>query len=241
MSKVDVAVTIAPKEEITDQLKKDLIREQKSIDIIELRIDQRESFEIADLERLFKTLKDLQLDVQVLVTYRTSVQGGKGQKNGNTYYEFLQDLIQIQGYDMVDIEWDEAQTEILLQLIVQAQSAGLKVVLSQHDFDKTPNLEVLKFLYFKMNKLGADIVKLAVMPNEKQDVLNLLEALATASESIEAKPVGISMSHLGLISRTAQGVFGGIISYGCLGTPQAPGQIHVGQLKELLNIYEINK
>ena len=116
MSKVDVAVTIAPKEEITDQLKKDLIREQKSIDIIELRIDQRESFEIADLERLFKTLKDLQLDVQVLVTYRTSVQGGKGQKNGNTYYEFLQDIIQIQGYDMVDIEWDEAQTEILLQL-----------------------------------------------------------------------------------------------------------------------------
>lgn len=241
MSEVDIAVTIAPKEEITEQLKKDLVKEQSSIDIIELRIDQRESFEIADLENLFKTLKDLQLDAEILVTYRTTVQGGKGQKNGNAYYEFLQDLIQIQGYDMVDIEWDEAQTEILLQLVAQAQSAGLKVVLSQHDFEKTPNLEALKFLYFKMNKIGADILKIAVMPNEKQDVLNLLEALATASESIEAKTVGISMSQLGLVSRTAQGVFGGIISYGCLGVPQAPGQIPVNQLKELLNIYKTNK
>ncbi|PTK52891.1 3-dehydroquinate dehydratase, partial [Staphylococcus nepalensis] len=52
---------------------------------------------------------------------------------------------------------------------------------------------------------------------------------------------GISMSHLGLVSRTAQGVFGGSISYGCLGEPQAPGQIHVTKLKEILTLYESNK
>ena len=39
------------------------------------------------------------------------------------------------------------------------------------------------------------------------------------------------MSDIGLVSRTAQGVFGGTVSYGCLNEPQAPGQIHVEELK----------
>lgn len=241
MSKVDVAVTIAPYEGIDEQLKSYLIREKENIDIIELRIDQRESLDFKELEKLLKDLKNIDIKARVLVTYRTAVQGGKGSKNGKDYYEFLQDLIQIEGYNMIDIEWEETQTETLLQLIAQAQAAGLEVVLSQHDFEQTPNLEALKFTYFKMNKLGADILKIAVMPKERQDVLNLLEALATSAESVQSKSVGIAMSHLGLVSRTAQGVFGGAISYGCLGEPQAPGQIHVRKLKELLNLYEINK
>ena len=38
---------------------------------------------------------------------------------------------------MIDIEWEETQSETLLQLIAQAQAAGLEVVLSQHDFEQT--------------------------------------------------------------------------------------------------------
>ena len=62
----------------------------------------------------------------------------------------------------------------------------------------------------------------------------LLEAVAYTSEAISQQVIGISMSHLGLVSRTAQGVFGGTVSYGCLGEPQAPGQIHVKELKTII-------
>lgn len=241
MTKVEIAATIAPKDILTQDLKDQLQQDKTAIDIIELRIDQRSSFEFSELESLFIELQQLECDARILVTYRTATQGGKGDKSGEMYYEFIQDLLQIQGYDMLDIEWDEANKETILQLVVQAQDVGLEVVLSQHDFDKTPPLENLKFTYFKMSQLGADYLKLAVMPKDAQDVLNLLDALYASSGSVNAKTVGIAMSELGLVSRTAQGVFGGTISYGCLGTPQAPGQIHVKKLKELLSLYEVNK
>ena len=89
-----------------------------------------------------------------------------------------------------------------------------------------------------MQKLNPEYVKIAVMPKEKRDVATLLEAVAYTSEAISQQVIGISMSHLGLVSRTAQGVFGGTVSYGCLGEPQAPGQIHVKELKKQLLFYE---
>ena len=46
------------------------------------------------------------------------------------------------------------------------------------------------------------------MPKENQDVATLLEAVAYTSEAISQQVIGISMSRLGLVSRTAQGVFG---------------------------------
>ena len=54
---------------------------------------------------------------------------------------------------------------------------------------------------------------------------------------MDCKVVGISMSKLGLISRTAQGVFGGALTYGCIGEPQAPGQIDVTDLKAQVTLY----
>jgi len=46
------------------------------------------------------------------------------------------------------------------------------------------------------------------------------------------------MSSLGKVSRIAQGVFGGTLSYGCIEEPQAPGQIHVSKLKSMVSFYE---
>lgn len=76
------------------------------------------------------------------------------------------------------------------------------------------------------------------MPNNKEDVLHLLEAMSVTSDNTPYKVIGISMSHLGLVSRVAQRGVWGSISYGCLGEPQAPGQIHVKALKQQLEFYQ---
>lgn len=241
MTKVEIAATIAPETDITQKLHTELVESQAAIDIIELRIDQRQTVEITEIETLVTALRKSIPEAKLLITYRTASQGGKGNKAQEFYYALLQDLMQVQGYDMIDIEWEEENKERITELVAEAQAVGLEVVLSQHDFEETPAIEKLKFTYFKMSKTDADYLKLAVMPKEPEDVTYLLDALYVSSQSVKMKVVGISMSHLGLVSRTAQGVFGGSISYGCLGEPQAPGQIHVTKLKELLTLYESNK
>ncbi|MHD0398317.1 type I 3-dehydroquinate dehydratase [Staphylococcus simulans] len=241
MTQVEIAVTIAPEANITQRLHAELIEAEAAIDMIELRIDQRQTTDFTEIEALLTTLRHTLPEVKLLITYRTTSQGGKGNKTQEDYYALLQDLMQIQGYDMIDIEWEEENKDKVTELVATAQAAGLEVVLSQHDFEATPAIEKLKFTYFKMSKTEADYLKLAVMPKDPEDVTYLLDALFVSSQSVKMKVVGISMSHLGLVSRTAQGVFGGSISYGCLGEPQAPGQIHVNKLKELLTLYESNK
>ena len=123
-------------------------------------------------------------------------------------------------------------------LVQRAQQKGLEVVLSHHNFQETPALDELKFIYFKMQKLNPEYLKLAVMPKCQEDVLHLLEAMSLTAKHTTCRIVGISMSSLGKVSRIAQGVFGGTLSYGCIEEPQAPGQIHVSKLKSMVSFYE---
>lgn len=239
MTQVDVAVTISPEETITQLCLDELIKYKDYIDIVELRIDQWENFVIKNVDTVIQQLRGLNLDFKILVTYRTSKQGGKGNVEETTYIDILKLLIEYAQFELLDIEWSGAiNTDQYAQLITDAQEKNLNVVLSHHNFEETPSLEEIKFIYFKMQKLAPQYLKLAVMPNNKEDVLHLLEAMSVTSDNTPYKVIGISMSHLGLVSRVAQGVFGGSISYGCLGEPQAPGQIHVKALKQQLEFYQ---
>lgn len=239
MMQVDVAVTISPEETITQLCLDELIKYKDYIDIVELRIDQWENFVIKNVDTVIQQLRGLNLDFKILVTYRTSNQGGKGNVEETTYIDILKLLIEYAQFELLDIEWSGAiNTDQYAQLITDAQEKNLNVVLSHHNFEETPSLEEIKFIYYKMQKLAPQYLKLAVMPNNKEDVLHLLEAMSVTSDNTPYKVIGISMSHLGLVSRVAQGVFGGSISYGCLGEPQAPGQIHVKALKQQLEFYQ---
>lgn len=239
MTQVDVAVTISPEETITQLCLDELIKYKDYIDIVELRIDQWENFVIKNVDTVIQQLRGLNLDFKILVTYRTSNQGGKGNVEETTYIDILKLLIEYAQFELLDIEWSGAiNTDQYAQLITDVQEKNLNVVLSHHNFEETPSLEEIKFIYYKMQKLAPQYLKLAVMPNNKEDVLHLLEAMSVTSDNTPYKVIGISMSHLGLVSRVAQGVFGGSISYGCLGEPQAPGQIHVKALKQQLEFYQ---
>lgn len=240
MTQVDVAVTISPEETITQICLDEIIKNKDYIDIVELRIDQWAHFTIQNVDAVIQQLRGLNLDFKILVTYRTYNQGGKGNIEETEYVNILKLLIEYAQFELLDIEWSGAiDIEQYAQIISDAQEKNLHVVLSHHNFQETPTLEEIKFIYFKMQKLAPQYLKLAVMPNNKEDVLHLLEAMSVTSDNTPYKVIGISMSHLGLVSRVAQGVFGGSITYGCLGEPQAPGQIHVKALKQQLEFYQL--
>ena len=92
-----------------------------------------------------------------------------------------------------------------------------------------------------MQQSGADILKIALMPQSKQDVLTVLAATLEMSEQHTDRPlITMSMAGTGVISRLAGEVFGSAITFGAASKTSAPGQIGVRQLADVLDIIHNN-
>ena len=114
---------------------------------------------------------------------------------------------------------------------------GLGVIVSSHDFEKTPPKEELVSRMEKMQRLGADIAKVAVMPRSGEDVLTLLSATLEMHEHHARVPlITMSMSSAGVLSRLSGEVFGSALTFGAASQVSAPGQIGVRDLKTVLDI-----
>jgi hypothetical protein len=112
--------------------------------------------------------------------------------------------------------------------------ARVPLLLSMHDFERTPAPESLLAAFAHMAALGADIVKLAVMPRSEADVMALLEATSHADRSLAIPVVGISMGELGTPSRVIGHRFGSRITW-CSGLEaSAPGQLPLELLRRLV-------
>ena len=138
--------------------------------------------------------------------------------------------------DMVDIEvyfMDEKNTKD----IVKSLKKNVVVVGSYHDFDKTPDKDDIVGRLRKMQELDADIPKIAVMPQNKKDVLTLLAATEEmVSEYADRPIITMSMAGTGLISRLCGEVFGSALTFGAVGKASAPGQMNAADLNTVLNL-----
>lgn len=108
---------------------------------------------------------------------------------------------------------------------------------SNHDFFATPEKDAIVSRLRKMQEMGADIPKIAVMPKSTADVLTLLAATAEMHETYADRPIiTMSMSAKGVISRLSCEAFGSAMTFGAVGQVSAPGQIPVEQLRQVLDI-----
>ena len=122
-------------------------------------------------------------------------------------------------------------------MIDAAHGAGVKVIMSNHDFHKTPAQEDIIYRLRRMQDLGADLPKIAVMPQTPQDVLTLLSATLTMKEKYATRPIiTMSMAKMGGISRVTGRLFGSAMTFGTVGQASAPGQIAIKELRELMDI-----
>ena len=127
--------------------------------------------------------------------------------------------------------------EIVKKIIEGAHAAGVKVVASNHDFFKTPDKDDIVGRLRKMQDLGADIPKIAVMPQNKKDVLTLLAATEEMANEYADRPIiTMSMAGTGVISRLAGEVFGSALTFGAAAKASAPGQMGVQDLKQVLTL-----
>jgi 3-dehydroquinate dehydratase-1 len=225
---------------IVAKTKEEAIEEAKSFsdikaDLVELRIDWYD--EVNDIEKVKDLLKDLQVilkDLPLLFTFRTAEEGGEKKITIEDYITLNKEAAKSGFVDLIDVEVFKGD-EVVKDIIETAHQAGVKVVASNHDFDKTPAKDDIVYRLRKMQDLGADIPKIAVMPKSKFDVLELLEATLIMKEKYADRPIiTMSMSGEGVISRLAGEVFGSCLTFGAAKKASAPGQIGVNELSNVL-------
>lgn len=168
----------------------------------------------------------------VLCTMRTKDEGGQAQLSPEEYEQRLTRLIQAGDFAMIDIELACGE-ERVSRLAHLAKEKGMGVVVSKHDFEKTPPAKEISDTLVRMKNLGADLPKYAVMPHSPEDVLELLAA--TWDANCQVGPViTMSMGELGKVSRVAGGLFGSCLTFGAGQNASAPGQIDAENLRAIL-------
>lgn len=118
---------------------------------------------------------------------------------------------------------------------VKSLSAKTKIILSFHDFNKTPPTAMLKKIVKKMQSKKADIIKLATYAVTFSDSLKMLALLEELNRK-NIKAICLCMGKQGRLTRTAGHLFGNYLMYAPIRTSDktADGQIEAGELKNIL-------
>ena len=205
-------------------------------DCVEWRVDHFDDARTPGaVARCLAKLRVALKDKLLLVTIRTKAEGGQAALSPAEYRQFLELVLDTDCADLLDIEFFTAGADLPL-LVEQAHTAGVPVVCSSHDFAKTPPRAELVERMVQMQQAGADLPKLAVMPQSRIDVLELLAATAEMAEHHPETPViTMSMGALGAVSRLDGEAFGSAMTFANPGQASAPGQVSLNIVNEVLD------
>lgn len=204
-------------------------------DLIEWRVDHllaggADPAAVVDAGRELVAVLD---GLPLLVTLRTAAEGGEHALTDQEYFACYQELLAASVGDLVDVE---IMRDVAAETIAAAHAASIPVVASNHDFDATPPRQELVRRLLLMAERGADVVKIAVMPQGPGDVLALLEATWEVRQEVAQPVITMSMAAAGVLSRVGGGVFGSAATFATVGAASAPGQVDVTTLRTVLNV-----
>lgn len=212
-------------------------------DLLEIRLDL---LGIRDLETAAETIRKVKSETElpVILTNRPITEGGKWEGKEDDRIKLLTNLISTNlislkdGPDAVDIELS-AGREARDQVIKAAKARGKTVIVSSHDFSKTPAFQEMKTILEEAFLVGADIAKLAVMPQSRRDVLDLLRVALETREAGNAVCT-IAMGSLGKHTRVIAPFYGSVLTYAAVDSEvsAAPGQFQVDEIKKILELLE---
>ena len=134
------------------------------------------------------------------------------------------------GTEYVDFDL-ESDMDFMKELIPTARSKGCDVILSYHDYQKTPQADELDQIVNNAVEAGADVVKVACQVNKSDDLVNLFQLYRH-----KFRKVVLGMGEKGLITRVAATLLGAEFTFASPGEGQetAPGQISKERLESIL-------
>lgn len=169
--------------------------------------------------------------IPILFTRRSMREGGEKIEVDDEYIAELYDAVCTSGLvDMVDVEM-ESEPAFLREVQTMAGQAGVKTVLSFHNFHATPSVKDLVERFERAYTLGADVAKIAVMPQTPADVLALMTATQQAAYELPMPVVSMAMGPLGSVTRAAGWVFGSAMTFAVGQSSSAPGQMPIEDVR----------
>lgn len=204
-------------------------------EVLEWRIDWFAKANQWDkVEQVLHRLQEICADVILLCTFRSKPQGGEREISQEAYVELLKKIAESRMADLLDVESPRVSEPS--SVIRMLHDMGQHVIASSHYFSHTPDTITMQQELIEMQQAGADIAKLAVMPNNPLDVLKLLEATAQIKEDNPDYPlVTMAMGGLGVISRISGQVFGSCMTFASVGKASAPGQLPLEDVAGILD------
>lgn len=168
---------------------------------------------------------------EIIFTLRTSQEGGHITLSDQEYVDLIKEINAIYNPDYIDFEYFSHKA------VFHEMLDFPNLVLSYHNFDETP--ENLMEAFSEMTKLAPRVVKIAVMPQSEQDVLDLMNyTRGFKTLNPEQEFATMSMGKLGRLSRLAGDVVGSSWTFVSLDQANAPGQVSLADMKRILHVLE---
>ena len=168
---------------------------------------------------------------ELVFTLRTRSEGGQIELSSEEYVQIIKEVAQLYQPDYIDFEYFSYKD------VFEKMLEFPNLVLSYHNFQETP--ENLMEILSELTSLNPKVVKIAVMANTEQDVLDLMNfTRGFKTLNPEQEYVTISMGKVGKVSRITSDVTGSSWTFASLDEASAPGQISLSSMKkirELLN------
>lgn len=205
------------------------LAQQQGAGAVELRADL-----LADPAQVCAALTAVRAasSLPLLLTYRSTTEGGKGAGHGQGYEDYLASLLQLRpAVAALDIEMACLASKAL---VAEAKAGGYDVVGSCHDFTATPSAAQITQKLAQITAAGADITKVAYMPRNAQDVAALRHAAHDFADAYPHQPlIAISMGQLGAPSRTD---LANCLTFATIadGAASAPGQATIAHVRAWL-------
>ena len=119
-----------------------------------------------------------------------------------------------------------------------AHDAGMPVIMSFHNFEKTPPAKEIRELFAEMAAAGADIIIIAVIPKKPEDVLLVMQETLAARKTHGLPIISIAMGPMGAVTRAAGRLFGADATFVAGTEASAPGQLSAEESAKLLPLFD---
>lgn len=199
---------------------------RQGAEILEFRVDQAPKLDPQHVLAAAQRLKSY--GCPLLLTVRDAREGGAAAMDERGRRELF--LAALPVADAVDIELLRARS--LSAVIEAAREAGKLVLLSYHDFARTPPLQRLEQLHGRARAAGADLVKFATQVKRRDDLVRLF---TFTWKERQRGLVTMGMGREASLSRLLLGLAGSLLVYTSL--HPVLGQIPLPRLVQDRNFY----
>lgn len=220
--KYKTCVSIA--EDSPIKIKKNLKEALKKSDYAEVR------FDFLKINEIPKTLEIIKKDLKKIVcTLRPKSEGGKFEGSEKERISILKLIAEYNPF-LLDVEYNTIKKN--KELAKYLKTTKTRIIISWHDFKKTPKLSELKNKMIQMAKFSNN-VKIVTTSKSVEDSIRILEMY---NNNGKTNLIAFAMGDSGRISRVLSLFLGSPYTYVSLGKPVAPGQFSLDEMKKIISL-----